>query len=171
MNLDKILIHKLERSFDGRSDLVSRNRRSREESILKATENGAQTLYDIVSNVYSGVDRSYWLAASSNVRLHIDNLAVQNKLPKVKALLLSLRHMPHKDKLTTTDSHSLPQGFSIKKFKASCGFCFLIRWIPGYIISRKPFKINKPGFITSLIAAGAGYFLLYVSKRKNKIEN
>uniref|UniRef100_A0A1J3CNB3 Beta-lactamase-like protein 2 n=1 Tax=Noccaea caerulescens TaxID=107243 RepID=A0A1J3CNB3_NOCCA len=121
-----------------------KNRRSREESILKATENGAQTLYDIVSNVYSGVDRSYWLAASSNVRLHIDNLAVQNKLPK---------------------------GFSIKKFKASCGLCFLIRWIPGYIISRKPFKINKSGFITSLIAAGAGYFLLYVSKRKNKIEN
>lgn len=69
----------------------SRNRRSREESILKATENGAQTLYDIVSNVYSGVGRSFWLAASSNVRLHIDNLAVQNKLPKVKASFVILK--------------------------------------------------------------------------------
>ncbi|CAA7036390.1 unnamed protein product [Microthlaspi erraticum] len=119
-----------------------KNRRSREESIRKAAENGAQTLYDIVSNVYSSVDRSFWLAASSNVRLHIDNLAVQNKLPK---------------------------GFSMQKFKASCGLCFWIRWIPGYIISRIPFKINKPSFIMSLVAAGAGCILMYVSKRKNKI--
>ncbi|KAL1188211.1 hypothetical protein V5N11_025429 [Cardamine amara subsp. amara] len=121
-----------------------KNRRSREESILKATENGAQTLFDIVANVYSNVDRSFWLAAASNVRLHIDNLAVENKLP---------------------------EGFSIQKFKASCGLRFMIRWTTGYITSRIPFMINKPGFIMSLIAAGAGYLLLYTSKRQNKIES
>ncbi|CAH8307951.1 unnamed protein product [Eruca vesicaria subsp. sativa] len=121
-----------------------KNRRSREESILKATEDGAQTLFDIVSNVYSKVDRSFWLAAASNVRLHIDNLAVENKLP---------------------------EGFSIQKFKASCGFSFMIRWTAGYIGSRIPLKINKSGLIMSVIAAGAGYFLLYTSKRKNTIES
>ncbi|VVA92475.1 unnamed protein product [Arabis nemorensis] len=121
-----------------------KNRRSREESIRKATEDGARTLFDIVANVYSSVDRSFWLAAASNVRLHIDNLAVEDKLP---------------------------DGFSIQKFKASCGLRFVIRWTASYISSQIPLKINEPGFIMSLIAAGAGYFILYVLKRKNKIES
>ncbi|KAG7592991.1 Metallo-beta-lactamase [Arabidopsis thaliana x Arabidopsis arenosa] len=121
-----------------------KNRRSREESILKATEDGAHTLYDIVANVYSSVDRRFWWAAASNVRLHIDKLAVDNKLP---------------------------EGFSIQKFKASCGLRFAIRWTVGYIRSKIPFKINKPGFIMSVIAAGAGYFLLYTSKKKNQIKS
>ncbi|KAF3586685.1 hypothetical protein F2Q69_00027559 [Brassica cretica] len=121
-----------------------KNRRSREESILKATEDGAQTLFDIVSNVYSKVDRSFWLAAASNVRLHIDNLAVENKLP---------------------------EGFSIQKFRASCGFSFKVRWAAGYTGSRIPFKINKRGLIMSVIAAGAGYFLLFACKKKNTIES
>lgn len=60
-----------------------RNRRSRETSILKAIENGAETLFDIVSDVYSDVDRSAWIAAASNVRLHVDYLAQQDKLPEV----------------------------------------------------------------------------------------
>ncbi|EOA39280.1 hypothetical protein CARUB_v10012289mg [Capsella rubella] len=120
------------------------NRRNREESILKATEDGAQTLFDIVASVYASVDRRFWWAASSNVRLHIDNLAVENKLP---------------------------EGFSIRKFKASCGLRFAIRWTAGYISSQIPCKINKQGLIMSLIAAGAGYFLLYTSKRKNQIES
>ncbi|XP_031248170.1 uncharacterized protein LOC116105951 isoform X2 [Pistacia vera] len=59
-----------------------KNRRSREASILKAIESGAETLYDIVSKVYAEVDRSFWIAAGSNVRLHVDHLAQQNKLPK-----------------------------------------------------------------------------------------
>lgn len=121
-----------------------KNRRSREDSILKATEDGAQTLFDIVSIVYSKVDRSFWLAAASNVRLHIDNLAVENKLP---------------------------EGFSIQKFKGSCGFRFMVQWTAGYISSRIPFKINKPGLIMSVVAAGAGYFLFYACKRKNTIES
>jgi hypothetical protein len=121
-----------------------KNRRSREKSILKATVDGAQTLYDIVAKVYSSVDRKFWWAASSNVRLHIEKLAVENKLP---------------------------EGFSIQKFKASCGLRFAIRCTVGYIISKIPFKINKPGFIMSVMAAGAGYFLLYTSKKKNQIES
>lgn len=63
--------------------IIFRNRRSREASILKAIEDGAKTLFDIVAYVYSDVDRSVWMFASSNVRLHVDHLAQQHKLPKV----------------------------------------------------------------------------------------
>ncbi|XP_010551253.1 PREDICTED: uncharacterized protein LOC104821921 isoform X2 [Tarenaya hassleriana] len=59
-----------------------KNRRSREESILKAIEGGARTLFDIVARVYAGVDRKLWLPAASNVRLHIDHLARENRLPE-----------------------------------------------------------------------------------------
>lgn len=87
--------------------LFSRNRRSREKSILKATVDGAQTLYDIVAKVYSSVDRKFWWAASSNVRLHIEKLAVENKLPEVKLFFNSkctqkltfLGNISQKDKL------------------------------------------------------------------------
>ncbi|MCH81113.1 beta-lactamase-like protein 2, partial [Trifolium medium] len=60
-----------------------KNRRSREANILKAIEGGAKTLFDIVAYVYSDVDRRAWISASSNVRLHVDHLAQQHKLPKV----------------------------------------------------------------------------------------
>ncbi|XP_065881019.1 uncharacterized protein [Euphorbia lathyris] len=60
-----------------------KNRRSRETTILKAIENGAKTLFDIVASVYCDVDCSFWIPASSNVQLHVDHLAQQNKLPKV----------------------------------------------------------------------------------------
>ncbi|XWS34986.1 hypothetical protein CRYUN_Cryun21dG0085200 [Craigia yunnanensis] len=59
-----------------------KNRRSREAGILKAIENGAETLFDVVANVYSGVDCSFWIAVASNVRLHADHHAQQKKLPK-----------------------------------------------------------------------------------------
>ncbi|XP_051122340.1 uncharacterized protein LOC127245476 isoform X2 [Andrographis paniculata] len=59
-----------------------KNRRSRESTILKAIEEGAKTLYDIVAYTYAGVDRSLWAHAASNVRLHVDHLASLNKLPK-----------------------------------------------------------------------------------------
>ncbi|QHN79665.1 Beta-lactamase-like protein [Arachis hypogaea] len=60
-----------------------KNRRNREANILKAIEGGAKTLFDIVAYVYADVDRGAWVAASSNVRLHVDHLAQQHKLPKV----------------------------------------------------------------------------------------
>ncbi|OIT08806.1 hypothetical protein A4A49_45230, partial [Nicotiana attenuata] len=66
-----------------------KNRRYRESTILKAIENGAKTLFDIVSYTYAEVDRSLWFYASSNVRLHVDHLALQDKLPNV-CLLCSL---------------------------------------------------------------------------------
>lgn len=59
-----------------------KNRRSRETSILKAIENGAETLFDIVAEVYSELDRSVWIPAASNVRLHVEHLVEQDKLPK-----------------------------------------------------------------------------------------
>lgn len=74
--------------------LIFRNRRSRETSIVKAIENGAQTLYDIVANVYSEVDRRLWIPAASNVRLHVDHLAQQAKLPKVLSQQFSDRLVP-----------------------------------------------------------------------------
>ena len=51
---------------------------------MNAIENGAETLFDIVANVYYKVDRSLWVPAASNVRLHVDHLAQLDKLPKVK---------------------------------------------------------------------------------------
>ncbi|OVA04963.1 Beta-lactamase-like [Macleaya cordata] len=59
-----------------------KNRRNRESSILKAIEGGAETLFDIVSKIYSDVDPSFWIPASSNVRIHVEHLAQQDKLPK-----------------------------------------------------------------------------------------
>ncbi|MCL7027933.1 hypothetical protein MKW94_003586, partial [Papaver nudicaule] len=59
-----------------------KNRRNRELSILKAMEGGAETLFDIVAKVYSDVDPGYWIPASSNVRIHVEHLAQQDKLPK-----------------------------------------------------------------------------------------
>lgn len=62
---------------------IFRNRRKRESTILQAIEDGAKTLFDIVKHTYADVDRSLWIHAASNVRLHVDHLAVQNKLPQV----------------------------------------------------------------------------------------
>lgn len=59
-----------------------KHRRDRESSILKAIESGAETIYDIITKVYADVDTKLWLLASSNVRLHVDYLAHQEKLPK-----------------------------------------------------------------------------------------
>ncbi|PKA49235.1 putative leucine-rich repeat receptor-like protein kinase [Apostasia shenzhenica] len=78
-----------------------KHRRDRELSILKAIENGAESLYDIVATVYADVDSSLWFAASSNVRLHVDHLAYQEKLPK---------------------------GFSMRDFRSSAGTRFLLKW-------------------------------------------
>ncbi|KAK1437635.1 hypothetical protein QVD17_03429 [Tagetes erecta] len=59
-----------------------KNRRNREDTILKAIESGSNTLFDIVAYTYADVDRSLWVHAASNVRLHVDHLDHQKKLPK-----------------------------------------------------------------------------------------
>ncbi|XP_038719858.1 uncharacterized protein LOC120012485 isoform X4 [Tripterygium wilfordii] len=108
------------------------NRRSREASILKAIENGAQTLFEIVADVYSNVDRSFWIPAASNVRLHMDHLAQQDKLPKE---------------------------FSILRFQRSSGLYFLSRWLCSYIWSRLSSRNQKSGTAKLFIAgAVAGCF-------------
>ncbi|KAK1281345.1 hypothetical protein QJS04_geneDACA003069 [Acorus gramineus] len=58
-----------------------KHRRVRELSILKAIESGAETLLEIIAASYADIDTRLWLAASSNVRLHVDHLAAQQKLP------------------------------------------------------------------------------------------
>lgn len=68
--------------------IIFRNRRSREANIVKVIEGGAKSLFDIIAYVYSDVDRRVWIAASSNVRLHVDHLAQQHNLPKVMTILL-----------------------------------------------------------------------------------
>ena len=65
-----------------------RNRRAREASILQSIENGARTLFDIVSRTYADVDRKFWIPASFNVRLHVEHLNSQHKLPKVSEIVL-----------------------------------------------------------------------------------
>lgn len=59
---------------------------------MKAIEDGAKTLFDIVSYTYADVDPSVWIPAASNVRLHVDHLAQQDKLPKVAIVLSAIFH-------------------------------------------------------------------------------
>ncbi|KAL6529215.1 hypothetical protein OROGR_014838 [Orobanche gracilis] len=82
-----------------------KNRRNRESTILKAIEDGAKTLFDIVAYTYADVDRNLWIPAASNVQLHVDHLAQQNKLPK---------------------------DFSIQRFQSSCKLKFFSRWVWEY---------------------------------------
>ncbi|KAJ6356859.1 hypothetical protein OIU78_004865 [Salix suchowensis] len=117
-----------------------KNRRSRELSILEAIENGAKTLIDIVANVYSEVDRSLWIPASSNVRLHVEHLAQQNKLPKE---------------------------FSIKKFQRTCGVHFISRWIWAYLAAEFLSLSKNPHILKILIGGAAVSFaVLYSLKYK-----
>ncbi|KAG4910149.1 hypothetical protein JHK87_056265 [Glycine soja] len=104
-----------------------KNRRSREANIVKAIEGGAKSLFDIIVYVYSDVDRRAWIAASSNVRLHVDHLAQQHKLPK---------------------------DFSIQKFKNTCGLHFLSRWIWAYGSGSLSHQIGKSPFLVAGVLAG-----------------
>ncbi|CAL5210022.1 unnamed protein product [Lathyrus oleraceus] len=114
-----------------------KNRRSREANILKAIEGGAKTLFDIVAYVYSNVDRRAWIAASSNVRLHVDHLAQQHKLPK---------------------------DFSIRNFKNTCGLHFLSRWIWGY--TSCSFRSRKSSFLIAGVLVGIAVLVHCTTKTK-----
>ncbi|KAI9078534.1 hypothetical protein K1719_039472 [Acacia pycnantha] len=122
-----------------------KNRRSREANILAAIEGGARTLFDIVANVYSDVDRRAWIPASSNVRLHVDHLAQQDMLPK---------------------------DFSVQNFKNTCGLHFASRWILAYITGG--FHKKKPSFlITGAVAMAVAGFAVFCSVKKeaSKVES
>uniref|UniRef100_A0A803MYM1 Metallo-beta-lactamase domain-containing protein n=1 Tax=Chenopodium quinoa TaxID=63459 RepID=A0A803MYM1_CHEQI len=106
-----------------------KNRRDRESSILSAIENGSTTLFDIVSTIYKDVDRVLWFVAASNVRLHVEHLAQQ---------------------------HKLPEGMSLTKFRRTFGLHFAINWIWAYTcncISSKVMKIRRPKLIVSAVVA------------------
>ncbi|KAG9450584.1 hypothetical protein H6P81_010549 [Aristolochia fimbriata] len=113
-----------------------KHRRDREYSTLKAIESGAETLFDIIAISYADVDVRLWIPASSNVRLHVDYLAHQDKLPK---------------------------DFSMQKFQRSCLLNFLSRWTWKYLKTGVFIKIPKLSavkFLTAITLAGlATYFL------------
>ncbi|KAK6157654.1 hypothetical protein DH2020_011902 [Rehmannia glutinosa] len=104
-----------------------KNRRNRESTILKAIEDGAKTLFDIVAHTYADVDRSLWVPAASNVRLHVDHLAQQNKLPKE---------------------------FSMQRFQSTCKLSFFSRWIWEYLRSSLYIKCRRLQVI-KVVGAGA----------------
>ncbi|KAF3431897.1 hypothetical protein FNV43_RR26633 [Rhamnella rubrinervis] len=134
-----------------------KNRRNRETSILKAIENGAETLFDIVANVYAEVDRCLWIHASSNVRLHVEHLAQQHKLPEgfsLETFKSSLVTFADKD-------------FKIQKFEKTCRLNFLSRWIWAYLTSSFELYCRKLRGTKLLIAgAVAGFAVLYSVKDK-----
>ncbi|KAL7090974.1 hypothetical protein ACP275_12G076500 [Erythranthe tilingii] len=105
-----------------------KNRRNRESTILKAIqENGAKTLFEIVAYTYADVDRSLWITAASNVRLHVDHLAQQNKLP---------------------------EEFSMQRFETSCKLNFFSRWIWEYVCNTLSVKNHCLQLVT-VVGAGA----------------
>ncbi|XP_051122343.1 uncharacterized protein LOC127245476 isoform X4 [Andrographis paniculata] len=113
-----------------------KNRRSRESTILKAIEEGAKTLYDIVAYTYAGVDRSLWAHAASNVRLHVDHLASLNKLPKE---------------------------FCLKKFQSSCKLQFFSRWVWGYLCTSLSIEQRQ---LKIAAGAAAAIAVLYFGRHK-----
>nr|XP_023885794.1 uncharacterized protein LOC111997893 isoform X5 [Quercus suber] len=129
-----------------------KNRRSRETSILKAIENGAETLFDIVAEVYSELDRSVWIPAASNVRLHVEHLAEQDKLPKGFSL----------ETFSCSLAAFADKAFSIQKFQKTCGLYFLARWIWAYL--SKGLQLNYQKLWTSTLfvfGAVASFAVLY----------
>ncbi|KAJ4972897.1 hypothetical protein NE237_006071 [Protea cynaroides] len=122
------------------SDENGRNRRNRESSILKSIESGAETLFDIVAKTYADVDPSVWIYASSNVRLHVDYLAVQDRLP---------------------------MEFSIQRFRRTFGLHFLSRWTWVYLRSNIMLKDQTQRRIRLLTAtAVVGFAVFYAVKHK-----
>ncbi|KAI3729459.1 hypothetical protein L6452_18119 [Arctium lappa] len=107
-----------------------KNRRNRENTILKAIEAGSNTLFDIVAYTYADVDRSFWVPAASNVRLHVDHLAHQKKLPKK---------------------------FSVQKFQSTCTVHFFSRWMWAYLkgsVGQAHFNFRTAILVGAVTASG-----------------
>ncbi|XP_078446114.1 metallo-hydrolase/oxidoreductase superfamily protein isoform X2 [Wolffia australiana] len=103
-----------------------KHRREREQAVLEAINSGAQSLFDILTKSYADVDPKFWLAASSNVRLHVEHLLHQGKLPL---------------------------GFSRERFLKSCGAHFLGRWVCGPLMVSMGTCRAGMAFLASLLAA------------------
>ncbi|KAM1081968.1 hypothetical protein ACFX13_021033 [Malus domestica] len=136
-----------------------KNRRARESSVLKAIENGAETLFDIVATVYSEVDRRFWIPAASNVRLHVDHLAQQDKLPKgfsLETFHSSLAEFSAKE-------------FSIQRFQKTCRLHFFSRWIGAYLSSVVRLNCSKPRKSQVLVAGAVASFAVVLYMFKNRL--
>ncbi|KAI3714386.1 hypothetical protein L1987_72987 [Smallanthus sonchifolius] len=116
-----------------------KNRRNREDTILKAIEAGSRTLFDIVAYTYADVDRSLWIHAASNVRLHVDHLDHQNKLPKE---------------------------FSVTKFQSTCKAHFFSKWIWAYFKTHINFQFRAGMFLGAVAASGVA-MLYYIQNNHN----
>ncbi|RXH79289.1 hypothetical protein DVH24_040436 [Malus domestica] len=164
--------------YSDRGVLPFRNRRARESSVLKAIENGAETLFDIVSTVYSEIDRSIWIHCASNVRLHVDHLAQQDKLPKgfsLETFHSSLaafftkvgNYEPNSHGAYQSLLHYFIQEFSIQRFQKTCRLHFFSRWIGAYLSSGVRLNCWKPWKPQVLIArAVASFAVLYLFKNR-----
>ncbi|KAK7269791.1 hypothetical protein RIF29_22527 [Crotalaria pallida] len=128
-----------------------KNRRSREANILKAIEGGAKTLFDIVAYVYADVDRRAWIAASSNVRLHLDHLAQQNKLPKDFSL-------------GNSSSVAFAENV-VNNFKNTFGLHFLSRWI--WAFTSASLHLERSSFLIAGVVAGIAVLYSVKSKFSN----
>nr|GMD24885.1 uncharacterized protein LOC109156878 isoform X1 [Ipomoea batatas] len=136
-----------------------RNRRNRESTILKAIENGAKTLFDVVAYTYRDVNPSFWMHASSNVRLHVDHLAQQDKLPKGFSL----------ENFNLSCDEFASQHFSLDKFGKTCGLHFLLRWVPVYLssaLSIKPRMPRKRFLYGAAVAVAAASLAMFLSMRE-----
>lgn len=120
-----------------------KHRKERETKVLKAIESGATTLYEVVSNAYTDVLPVMWVGAASNVRLHVEHLAYQQKLP---------------------------EDFSMDTFLTSCGRCFLLRWLWA-TLQNKAHKNSYLNFAVKLspvlIAGLASYMFIYFGNKQN----
>ncbi|KAF8390105.1 hypothetical protein HHK36_024627 [Tetracentron sinense] len=137
-----------------------KNRRNRESSILKAIEGGAETLFDIVAKTYSDVDPSFWIPAASNVRLHVDHLSQQDKLPKGFSL----------ERFNCSIVAFSAKEFSVEKFQRTCRIHFLSRWMWAYLRNVPLFKDQKQRTLKLLTAtAVTGFAMLYTKKTVEKL--
>ncbi|KAK9052250.1 hypothetical protein SSX86_028878 [Deinandra increscens subsp. villosa] len=129
-----------------------KNRRNREDTILKAIEAGFNTLYDIVAYTYADVDRSVWVHAASNVRLHVEHLDHQNKLPKDFSL----------ENFNNSYSQFTIQEFSVPKFQSTCTVHFFSKWVWAYFTSHVNFRA---AMLFGAVTASGVAMLYYVKKQ------
>eukprot|EP00250_Pteridium_aquilinum_P000135 c10153_g1_i1 orf=645-2117(-) len=66
-----------------------RHREAREAKILRCINEGAHTAFEVVSQVYADTPPALWMAALSNVRLHVDHLNELQQLPQVITYVLT----------------------------------------------------------------------------------
>ncbi|GLJ09982.1 hypothetical protein SUGI_0119590 [Cryptomeria japonica] len=116
-----------------------KHRKQREAKVLKAVEDGASTLYEIVSKAYTDVNHTMWIAAASNVKLHVEHLAYQQKLPA---------------------------DFSMDKFVSSCRIPFLMRWLCKK--AQENSYLRFAGNLFPVIIFGVASYMFFKSNVKEK---